>query len=117
LPAPPDPAQAGARLRAERLRARRRLGSLRADFSDIVEASRDTNADDEHDPEGATIAFERSQVDALARQAERQLEEIDHALARVAAGLYGVCESCGTSIPGERLDARPAATRCITCAC
>ena len=40
----------------------RRLASLTDNFNAVVAASRDTNADDEHDPEGATIAFERSQV-------------------------------------------------------
>ena len=79
-------------------------------------ASRDTNADDEHDPEGATIAFERSQIGALARQARSRLDEIDAALARVAAGTYGVCESCGLPIGEERLAARPAARTCIRCA-
>ena len=45
------------------------LASLTDDFDSVVAASRDTNADDEHDPEGATIAFERSQVAALVRHA------------------------------------------------
>ncbi|WP_238694222.1 TraR/DksA family transcriptional regulator [Nocardioides daphniae] len=78
-------------------------------------ASLDTNADDEHDPEGATIAFERSQVAALATQARRQLEEVDEALARVDAGTYGVCERCGGPIPAARLEARPLARTCVTC--
>ena len=62
----------------------------------LVEASEGSNADDEHDPEGATIAFERSQVDALARQAREHLREIDAALARLDAGDYGTCERCFT---------------------
>ena len=82
----------------------------------MVAASRDTNADDEHDPEGATIAFERSQIEALARQAEHHLEEIDAALKRVDAGTYGTCEACGTPIGAERLEARPTARVCILCA-
>ena len=55
-----------ARLTAERDRTLRRLAALSDDFDEVVAASRDTNADDEHDPEGATIAFERSQVGAPA---------------------------------------------------
>jgi RNA polymerase-binding protein DksA len=93
-----------------------RLARLRADFGGIVAASADSNADDEHDPEGATIAFERSQVDALARQAERHLAEIDAALERVNSGAYGVCEGCGQPIPAERLEARPVARTCVACA-
>ena len=63
-------------LAGERARTEVRLAALRADFAGMVAASESSNADDEHDPEGATIAFERSQVAALIRAAERQLEEV-----------------------------------------
>jgi len=105
-----------ARLGEERDRTERRLAALTRDFVGVVEASRDSNADDEHDPEGATIAFERSQVEALVQQARRHLADLDGALDRLASGTYGVCEQCGGSIPEARLDARPTATRCIPCA-
>jgi len=104
------------RLAAERERTLRRLGTLSHDFDAVVAASRDTNADDEHDPEGATIAFERSQVVALVRQAQHQLDEIDAAQRRLEAGSYGVCEECGSPIGDERLDARPTARLCLRCA-
>ncbi|GGD25042.1 TraR/DksA family transcriptional regulator [Nocardioides daphniae] len=103
------------RLEQERERVLHRLAGLTRDHDAIVAASLDTNADDEHDPEGATIAFERSQVAALATQARRQLEEVDEALARVDAGTYGVCERCGGPIPAARLEARPLARTCVTC--
>jgi len=93
-----------------------RLRDLTHDFESVVGASRDTNADDEHDPEGATIAFERSQIEALARQAAHHLEEIDAALARIDASLYGSCELCRRPIGAERLGARPTARTCIGCA-
>ena len=82
----------------------------------MVAASQDTNADDEHDPEGATIAFERSQIGALVRQAQRHVTEIDAALTRVDTGSYGVCEGCGGAIGDARLEARPVARTCIKCA-
>ena len=104
------------RLLADRDHTRRRLAELTGDFREIVEASRSTNADDEHDPEGATIAFERSQVATLVQQAERHLTEIDAALARVDAGIYGICERCGQPIPAGRLEARPTARTCVACA-
>jgi RNA polymerase-binding transcription factor len=104
------------RLAAERQRALRRLESLTRDFDAVVAASRDTNADDEHDPEGATIAFERSQVDAFVQQAQHQLDEIDAAYERVAAGTYGRCGACGADIGDDRLEARPTARLCIRCA-
>lgn len=100
----------------ERAETLRRLASLTDDYDAFVAASRDTNADDEHDPEGATIAFERSQVGALVGQARRHLAEIDAAVARVEAGTYGTCEVCGGPIGEGRLEARPVARTCIACA-
>jgi DnaK suppressor protein len=100
----------------ERRRTAQRLADLRGDYRGFVEASKDTNADDEHDPEGATIAFERSQVGALMQQAERHLAEIDAALERLARGTYGVCTECGAAIPAERLEVRPTARSCVGCA-
>jgi len=93
-----------------------RLASLTGDYESVVAASLDTNADDEHDPEGHTIAFERSQIGALVRQVRHHLDEVDAALARVDAGTYGVCERCGRPIGEARLEALPAARTCIGCA-
>jgi DnaK suppressor protein len=107
---------ASERLAAERLRTLQRLSGLTRDFESVVAASRDTNADDEHDPEGATIAFERSQIAALARQARRHLEEVESALSRMRAATYGLCETCGRPIARARLEARPTARTCIRCA-
>lgn len=92
------------------------LAALADEHAAVVAASRDSNADDEHDPEGATIAFERAQVDALTRAAHGRLAEVDAALARLDAGRHGVCESCGAAIPAERLAVRPTATTCVACA-
>ena len=104
------------RLEAARQRTLQRLADLTSDFDGVVAASRHTNADDEHDPEGATIAFERSQVAALVRQAQADLTEIDAAVERTVAGTYGICEGCGQRIAVGRLEARPAARLCIRCA-
>ncbi len=62
-----------ARLDVEHREATEQLASLRRDFDGIVAASADSNADDEHDPEGSTIAFERSQIGALIDQAAQRL--------------------------------------------
>lgn len=104
------------RLLAERQDVLQRLARLRGDFAGVVAASEDSNADDEHDPEGATIAFERSQVAALVQQNEHHLAEVDAALARLTSGTYGSCRRCGRQIPPERLQARPVARTCVTCA-
>ena len=104
------------RLELEREQTLGRLASLTGDYDSVVAASRDTNADDEHDPEGATIAFERSQLDSLVTRTRTQLAEIDAARQRLAAGRYGRCEVCGGPIAPARLEALPAARACIACA-
>lgn len=103
-------------LAADREETLHRLGQLAGDFDELVAATLSSNDDDEHDPEGSTLAFERSQVDALVQQAKHHLDEVEAAVARIADGTYGVCESCGELIPPERLDARPVARTCIDCA-
>ena len=105
-----------AALDEERARTRVRLAGLTGDYAGIVEASLDSNADDEHDPEGATIAFERSQVGALVEQARLHLAEVDAAIERLRDGRYGTCERCGGPIAPARLEARPVARTCINCA-
>lgn len=103
-------------LAAERERTLQQIARLTHDFDAVVEASLDSNADDEHDPDGATIAFERSQVDAILQQAKRHLAEIDAARRRLDEGTYGTCENCGRPIAPGRLEARPTARTCIECA-
>ncbi len=99
---------------AERRSTEERLARLRHDFAGVVDATRDANSDDEHDPEGQTIAWERSQTAALIQQAERHLAEISEALERVQEGTYGTCEVCGKPIAAARLEARPTARACVT---
>jgi DnaK suppressor protein len=100
----------------ERQAALDRLAALERDFSAIVDAAGQADADDEHDPEGATTAFERQHVAALLDQARRQLAQVDAAIARLEAGQYGRCERCGQPIAAARLAARPTASTCIRCA-
>ncbi len=104
------------RLDAELTAALGRLAALGDDHAAMVAASEGSNADDEHDPEGATIAFERAQVEALAQQARRRADEARSALRRLDDGTYGTCERCGEPIPAERLAARPTASLCLRCA-
>jgi hypothetical protein len=103
-------------LTAECASALDRIAALTRDWEGIVDASALVGVDDEHDPEGATIAFERSQVEALLRQARRRLADLEGALDRLRTGDYGRCEDCGHAIAPARLAARPAARTCIGCA-
>jgi RNA polymerase-binding transcription factor DksA len=111
-----EPPGMRAALDAERRAALDQVAGLERDFGSIVAASQADNADDEHDPEGATIAWERQHVAALLEQAREHLAAVDEALRRLGQGGYGRCEVCGQPIAPERLAARPTATRCLACA-
>ena len=104
------------RLAAERADTLARLNGLQRELAGIIESSGAVGTDDEHDPEGATIAFERQHAAALLSQARQHLAQIDAALLRLASNRYGNCEECGRLIGAERLAARPATTTCIGCA-
>ncbi len=112
----PEDADVREALAAEQVEVLARVTALSRSLEDIVSASLSSNADDEHDPEGSTIAFERAQVAALLAQAEEHLKESTDALRRLDAGSYGRCEVCGAAIASERLAARPTARTCIHCA-
>lgn len=103
------------RLSAERERTVARVTALERDLEALLDATGD-GPDDEHDPEGATIGFERAQVTALLADTRARLAELDEVVGRVATGAYGTCESCGRSIGVERLEVRPTARRCVDCA-
>src|SRR5690349_10661804 len=106
---------------AERLATRRTetldlITALDRRLTGIMESSAYSTNDDEHDPEGVTIAFERAQVAGLLDQARADLAALDAASDRLAAGTYEVCSRCGGPIAPERLEALPTTTRCIRCA-
>jgi DnaK suppressor protein len=100
-------------LEEERCRKQALLPALRRDITSVNAARQDSNVDDEHDPEGATIAFELSQASALLRQSTAGLAQIEAALARIDAGRFGICEVCGEEIAEGRLEARPWTPYCI----
>jgi RNA polymerase-binding transcription factor DksA len=101
------------RLRNDRAEVSARLARMTKDLESVFAASRDSNADDEHDPEGQTIAYERSHLSALIRAAQQHLSDIEAATARLEQGGYGTCEVCLQPIPAARLGARPTARTCV----
>ena len=103
-------------LLAERARTNDRIRLLEREFAGIAEAASADGTDDEHDPEGATLAFERQHTAALLDQARAQLTSVDEALRRLDDGSYGTCVRCRRPIGAERLAARPTAAACVTCA-
>ena len=103
-------------IEAEHRRIADQIVDLRQSFAGIVDAAELTSTDDEHDPEGATIAYERAQVFALLRRAEKDLASLDLALELVENGTAQICEACGGPIALERLLALPTTRLCIRCA-
>ncbi len=94
----------------------RRIEHLTRSFDEIVVAATDVATDDEHDPEGHTIAWERQQVAALLSKANADRASIEAAIARLDEGDYGRCLHCGEAISSARLEALPDVTDCISCA-
>ena len=104
------------RLDELRITTARRAASLVSSFDGIVEATSDVATDDEHDPEGHTIAWERQQIAALLDETRMALTDIEAAEQRLEGGMYGTCTCCGSEIAVERLDVLPATPTCVNCA-
>jgi RNA polymerase-binding transcription factor DksA len=103
------------RLDAEYARVVGRIGALQREYDAIVAAAESANIDDEHDPEGATVGFERAQVQALLQRAHDNLADLAVARERLDRGDYGICATCGQPIDKARLAARPTTQTCVTC--
>jgi DnaK suppressor protein len=72
-----------------------------------------SSSSDNHLADTASETFERELDEGLEEDAERQLRQVDAALARIDDGSYGTCEVCGREIPEERLEAIPWTSLCI----
>lgn len=116
MTSPTGPRDPRSRLDDLRTATVRRAQDLADSFDGIVAATSDVATDDEHDPEGHTIAWERQQVAGLLDEARLVLAEIDAAERRLDDGRYGTCTTCGREIAPERLHALPATPTCIGCA-
>jgi DnaK suppressor protein len=109
-----------AELKCVRAELEAESAGLRGDIakadSDIAERLTDSVRDAGDDQADAgTKAFERDHELALTQNARHLLEQGERALARIDAGTYGVCESCGRPIGKARLLAFPRATLCVEC--
>jgi DnaK suppressor protein len=101
----------------ERRRVEHALASLRHEHhgSADEEVEEIAATTDNHLAETATATLGREIDYTLGDNAEQVIAGIDAALARIEAGTYGTCVSCGTDIPYERLEANPWASLCIDC--
>jgi RNA polymerase-binding transcription factor DksA len=101
---------------AEEERTDRQIASLEAVVAAIVEGSELVSTDDEHDPEGATIAYERAQASALLRQARADRDALAATREQLERGRRVICANCGRDIDLERVAALPTTSRCVGCA-
>jgi RNA polymerase-binding transcription factor DksA len=97
---------------------RSRLEDLRGRFDNVGdEAQEDSLSElstvDQHPADVGSETFERTKELSLQEDIAGRLDDIDRALAKVADGSYGKCETCGEEIPEERLEALPAARYCL----
>ena len=105
-----------AALERDRTESVEQRDQLVRELDEITAAVADVATDDEHDPEGSTIAYERSRINALLEQLDVLLADIKEAVERLDGGSYGICTGCGATIAAERLEARPTVQTCISCA-
>jgi len=100
---------------------RARLDELEASYAQALREHQtlvsnlagDMSGDDVADS-GMKVAVTGEDEAEIRRLAERR-EQMERALARVAAGTYGTCESCAQPIPAERLLLMPDVTCCVAC--
>ncbi|ADG74501.1 transcriptional regulator, TraR/DksA family [Cellulomonas flavigena DSM 20109] len=100
-------------LAADRERLAAELAAADAELSDLLRNSGDGAGDDQAD--SGSSALEREHELTLVNNTRDLLDQTVHALDRLAAGTFGVCESCGQAIGKARLQAFPRAMLCVTC--
>ncbi len=99
---------------------RRKLIDQREEVQKNLDAHESTlnTPSDNRDFVGADKAQElenREADSALVLSEENLLVKINHALERIEAGTYGICEGCSAEIPLLRLEAKPSVSLCIRC--
>lgn len=98
-----------------------RLEELIEEYERELEVARLTESSSDRSPdpgnaEASSMKMEYAKELSIEQNTIDLLSKVNHALDRVASGDYGICESCGKSIPVERLDVLPYSTLCVECA-
>lgn len=98
---------------------RKMLEEMKRDLSQDIDRTVHTMQDEATifaDPNDRASQESDMSLELRNRDRERKLiKKIDETIARIDAGEYGYCESCGVEIGLKRLEARPTATLCIDC--
>ncbi len=101
----------GRALLAAEIRAADLAGEL-----DDLKAATAQGPDDEHDPEGSTVGYERARIEAQVAQSRSRIDDLRNALGRLDVGTFGRCQTCGGAVAAQRLEALPSTTTCLACA-
>lgn len=100
-------------LNEDLVRLRGELQTAESGIADLVRDSGEGAGDDVADAGSKT--FEREQEMSLADNARDLLMQTEHAIAKIDAGSYGICENCGKAIGKARVKAFPRVTLCLNC--
>ena len=98
-----------------------RLEELISDYERELEVARltESSSDRSSEPgnaEASSMKMEYAKELSIEQNTLDLLSKVEHALRRTKTGDYGICESCGNSIPLERLDVLPYSALCVECA-
>jgi len=96
----------------------RRLDELRGEITDKLGDAALVSGDLDRNADSGDLSVASDATTADFADARRDVEEYQAgraALARLEAGEYGTCATCGEPIPAERLQALPFAVRCVAC--
>ena len=109
-----DTEQAREHLEQERIR----LGAIQEEMAanqneSESESLSELSSLDQHPADLGTETFNRERDLSILDSVEAELTDIEHAMARIEDGTYGICESCGKAIGADRLNAMPAARFCL----
>ena len=83
--------------------------------SSLTDSINELSAYDNHPADLGSETFEREKDLGILDALRIKMKNVDHALERLDTGEYGLCESCGSEIPTDRLDALPETSFCINC--
>lgn len=105
------------RLEEEKERLEEQIEDYERDLEEarLTESSSDRSPDPGN-AEASSMKLEYAKELSIEQNTLDLLSKVNRALERVDAGTYGLCESCGNSIPVERLDVLPYSTLCVECA-
>ncbi|WP_460108982.1 TraR/DksA family transcriptional regulator [Streptomyces sp. YKOK-J1] len=110
---PEEVADARTELSSEVDRLRTEISTSESALVGLMRDSGDGAGDDQADTGTKNITREHEM--ALAANAREMLTQNEHALERLDAGTYGLCENCGDPIGKARMQAFPRATLCVEC--